>query len=438
MQSRSYTTKKYGYRWLVWGAVCLAYIIVFFHRIAVGVVADNLMAEFGVTGAALGNLGAIFFYVYMFMQLPTGILADTLGARITVSTGTLIAGTGSVIFGLAKGLATAYLGRFLVGLGVSVVFVAILKVQSQWFKESEFGTISGLTAFLGNTGGLLAGIPLALAVMNLGWRTVFLGIGAISLVVAVLNYTLVRNNPEDIGLPALTGTGNKDVKTSAKEIKILESIKIITANKLSWVGLLIYAGLSGAILSFRGMWGVPYIMAVYGLDKIKASSYIMIVTLGVMVGAFTTGTVSDKIGKRKKPLIGLCAINLGLWLILILWNGGKPPIGVLYPLLFLLGFSSTGYIVTWALAKEVNPPHISGMAVGVLNIGGLLGPSLLQPLMGYVLDLNWSGRIIDGVRIYPQVAYTKALTLCALAVLVSLISSAFVKETECKNIYQQK
>ncbi|HOO13055.1 MAG TPA: MFS transporter, partial [Bacillota bacterium] len=109
----------YGYRWLVWGTMCLAYVIVFFHRIATGVVADNLMSEFGVTGTALGSLGAVYFYVYTFMQIPSGVLADTLGARKTVSAGALVAGIGSIIFGRAAGIEMGYVGRFLVGLGVS-------------------------------------------------------------------------------------------------------------------------------------------------------------------------------------------------------------------------------------------------------------------------------------------------------------------------------
>ncbi len=437
MKGNVHAPKGYGYRWLVWGVMCLAYVIVFFHRIAAGVVADNLMAEFGVTGAALGNLGAVYFYVYMLMQLPAGILADTLGARITVSTGTLVAGVGSVLFGLAAGMTMAYAGRFLVGLGVSVVFVAILKVQSQWFRESEFATISGLTSFIGNGGGLLAGIPLALSVIHFGWRAVFLGIGAVSILIAVFNYIFVRNSPGDVGLRELTKVNGSGTGASAKKLKITESIKIVAGNRLIWPGFITFAGLSGSILAFSGMWGVPYMMAVYGFNKTTASSYIMIVTAGIMVGALASGMISDKVGERKKPLIVFCAINLAAWAALVLWNSGKPPIAALYPLLFILGFSSTGYVITWALAKEVNPSYIAGIALGIFNIGGFLGPSLLQPLMGYVLDLNWTGQMIDGARSYPQAAYTKALSLCVIAVLISLGCAFFVKETNCRNIYRE-
>ena len=435
MKHHSKLPMGYGYRWLVWGAMCLAYVIVFFHRIAAGVVADNLMSEFGVTGAALGSLGAVYFYVYTFMQIPTGVLADTLGARKTVSAGVLVAGIGSIVFSMAPGIEMGYVGRFLVGLGVSVVFVAILKVQSQWFKESEFATISGLTTFIGNGGALLAGTPLALAVAYFSWRTVFAGIGVISIVIAVLCYVVVRNKPEDKGLPDIAEVEGKKFKTPLDRPRILSSIKSVITNRRTWPGFIVLAGLSGAILSFTGMWGVPYVMAVYGLDKAAASSYVMIATAGVMIGSLASGLISDKMRRRKGPLLAFSLVNLAVWSVLVLWNSGKPPIEFLYPLLFMLGFTATGYVITWAYAKEVNPPHIAGIALGTFNIAGFLAPSILQPLMGLVLDMNWAGQMMGGTRVYSQAAYAKALSLCAVAVLLAAVGAAFVTETNCRNVY---
>jgi sugar phosphate permease len=105
-----------SYRWLVWGTMALAYIVVFFHRMAAGVVKDNLVDAFNISNATFANLGAAYFYAYMLMQFPTGILADTWGARKTVTTGMLLAGAGSLIFGYAPSVGWAFLGRLLVEL----------------------------------------------------------------------------------------------------------------------------------------------------------------------------------------------------------------------------------------------------------------------------------------------------------------------------------
>lgn len=114
--------KLMGYRWVVWGVLALAYVIVFFHRLAAGVVKDDLIREFNISGTTFANLGSTYFYAYMIMQIPSGMLADSLGARKTVTIGTLVAGIGSAIFGFASTIAMAFFGRLLVGLGVSVEY----------------------------------------------------------------------------------------------------------------------------------------------------------------------------------------------------------------------------------------------------------------------------------------------------------------------------
>ncbi|MDI6706122.1 MAG: MFS transporter [Bacillota bacterium] len=424
------------YRWVIWGILSVSYIIVFFHRIAAAVVADNLMAEFGVTGAVLGNLGAMYFYIYMVMQIPSGILADTLGARKTVTMGCLVAGAGSIVFGIAPGINVGYVGRFLVGLGVSVIFVSILKIQSQWFRESEFATISGITSFIGNGGSLLAGVPLAIAVAMFSWRFVFIVIGIISVILSGMIYLIVRNKPEDIGFPSIAEVEGRAVRAAAGvKPDVIKGLKSVVSNKWTWPGFIAFAGLSGSLLSFTGMWGVPYLMAVYGFDKTRASSYTMTAMAGLMIGSLVAGVVSDRLGRRKLPFLVYGLSYLAIWITFVFWNTAKPPVAVLYPLMFLMGFTAPGFIISWAIGKEVNPPEIAGIAIGTLNIGGFLGPSVLQPLMGYVLDMNWAGQMANGTRIYSQAAYFKALSLCVAAIAIGVAGILLVKETRCKNIY---
>lgn len=200
--------KAYRYRWIVWGSMVLAYMVVFFHRLAAGVVKEDIINTFGLSYTEFGNLASMYFYAYMIMQVPVGILADTLGARITVSTGMLVAAVGSVVFGLAKSVFAIFLGRFLVGIGVSVVFVCVLKVQSQWFREDEFASVSGATNLIGNLGGLVAQTPLAVMVAAFTWRYTFVGIGALSAALAIMCFVLIRNKPQDMGFPPIHENGS--------------------------------------------------------------------------------------------------------------------------------------------------------------------------------------------------------------------------------------
>ena len=94
------------------------------------------------------------------------------------------------------------MARLLVGIGVSVVFVCILKILDQWFRPQQFSTMSGVTSFIGNLGGLLAQTPLVFMVAVLTWRHTFAVIGAGSLLIAVLCYLIIRNTPREMSAAA--------------------------------------------------------------------------------------------------------------------------------------------------------------------------------------------------------------------------------------------
>src|SRR5699024_8725400 len=122
-------------RTLAMAVVIAAYVLSFFHRFAPAGIAQDLAAAFHTSAASLGVLAATYFYIYTIMQVPTGILVDTLGPRRILLLGGLVAGAGSALFGLAPSLEVALVGRTLVGLGVSVVFIAMLKLIAVWYDE---------------------------------------------------------------------------------------------------------------------------------------------------------------------------------------------------------------------------------------------------------------------------------------------------------------
>lgn len=409
----------YKRRWVIWSILALGYIIVFFHRVAVGVVRQELMESFNITDIQFGNLGAMYFYAYMIMQIPSGLLADTQGARKTVTFGTLFAGIGSILFGFSTNIAMAYIGRLIVGLGVSVVFIAILKFLSQWFREDEFGRMSGLTSFIGNGGSLLAQYPLVLMVSFAGWQYSFILIGFITIGISALSYILVRNKPEDIGLPPIS---ESRVKSG---VPIGNSIKGVFSNPYTWPPLLIFGGMFGSFISLIGTWGVPYFIDTYGITKGQASIYTMVGTLGLMIGGLIAGTISDKIGRRKSPLMAFSTLYFITWLIFLFVRPGAMGAYSMYLLFFVMGLSCSGFVLTWAIGKEVNDPAYAGISTGTVNMGGFLFAAIIQPLIGYFLK-----------ETYTITSYNRAFLVCLVAAGISLVFILFIKETNCKNIYR--
>jgi sugar phosphate permease len=413
-------------RWTAFGLLVLSYMMVYFHRMAPGAVAGDLMAAFGTSGAALGSLAAMYYYVYTAMQIPSGVLADTLGPRVSVAIGALVAGAGSVLFGLAPDFGTAAFGRLLVGLGVSVVFVGLMRANTVWFSVARYGLVSGLTLLLGNLGSILAAGPLAVLLGSYSWRGVFVTAGGISVVLAVLTWWLVRNRPEDAGFPPLRAA------PAAPARHWWPALQAVLANRSVWPGFWVNFGITGSLFAFAGLWGIPLMRDLFGLARTDAALYTTAALAGFAVGSFVMGGWSDRLGRRKPVIVGAGVLSCLSWAALALLPWG-PGVGGL-ALYGLLGFSAGGFVVTYAAAKEVVDPANAGMAIALVNTGLFLGAAIMQPAFGWVIDLSWDGTLLDGVRRYGPAGYRDGLWLSFGFAALGLVAGLRLRETGCRNL----
>lgn len=412
-------------RWTLYTVLVLSYMMAFFHRMAPGVVAADLMQAFQTTGAALGSLAAMYYYVYTAMQIPAGVLADTLGPRVSAGVGALVAGAGSIMFGLAPDFASAACGRLLVGLGVSVVFVGLMRANTVWFSTRRYGLVSGLTLFLGNLGAILAAGPLAALLGWYSWRSVFVTTGLLSILLALATFRWVHNRPEDAGFPPV----HPDDGMARRHW--LAELRAVLGNRAVWPGFWVNFGVTGGLLAFAGLWGVPLMRDLHGLSRAEASLYTTAALAGFAVAALAAGALSDRIGRRKPVILGAAILSCLSWLGLIALPWGAGWSGLL--LYTALGLSAGGFVVGYGAAKEVVAPANAGMAIALVNTGLFLGAAILQPLFGWVADLAWDGRMLDGARVYGWVGYRNGLIVSAAGAALALLAATRVRETWCHN-----
>ncbi|HZW26003.1 MAG TPA: MFS transporter [Gallionella sp.] len=414
-------------RWTAFFIVGLAYALSFFHRFAPAAISGDLQQDFHASGAELGGLAATYFYVYMLMQIPTGVLVDTLGSRRVVVIGGLIASLGSILFGMADTLAIASAGRLLVGLGVSVTFIALLKLNAAWFHDRHFATMTGATILLGNMGSLLAAAPLAWALTHVSWRTAFVGIGALSLLLALLAWRLVRNHPGEAGLPSLRELDGKAAHPP-HDGHWYEGLLVVLKNRATWPGLWVNMGLAGSLFAFGGLWAVPFLRDVYGMERAAATDHTTLLLAGFAIGAFFIGTLSDRIGRRKPLMIaGALAYSL-CWLPLL--SGAELGGVASYSLFFAMGLFAPSFTLSWSCAKEVNPPALSGMSTSVVNVGAFLGTAIMQPLVGWAIDRAHAGSPNAPLGLGGD--YQGGIAILMAFSLMGLVATLFVRETYCR------
>lgn len=406
-------------RWTTFVLVVSAYALSFFHRMAPATIAADLQSAFATSAAVLGGISATYFYIYTVMQIPTGILVDTLGPRRILTLGGILAGTGSFMFGIAESISMLATGRLLVGLGVSVTFIAMLKLHAAWFHDRHFGTFTGLSILLGNLGAVLAAAPLAWALGMISWRSVFEITGLLLLTLGLLSWYFVRNTPADAGLPSmreLDGHAAHPVHSGHWR----DGLVRIVRNRATWPAFWVNFGLSGSYFAFAGLWAVPYLTATYDITRSAATMYTSLLLAGFALGALVIGTLSDRLGRRRPVTLGFAVLHLACWLPML--AGVQLAHEWRLLLFFFMGLGAACFTLSWACVKEVNPHALSGIATSVANTGAFLGTGILQPLVGRSIDLSGS--------------YSAGLWILFGFAAVGFVGALRIRETYCRYAHE--
>ena len=416
-----------------WLTVCLGiafYFTGFFHRMVTAVMADQLMADFNIGAAALGNFSSFYYYSYVAVQIPTGVLADYWGPRKLLTTGTLLSSFGAFIFAFASSIYMANFGRLIIGASIGVAWVSILKLSTRWFKPNQFAIITGMALCFGILGALSAGVPLRLLMEFFGWRWVIFGAGTITLLLSLTIWIFVRDDPTQKGYNSYA-KGIAALNPISKS-SILTDLSNIFRYKNTWVLAIVPASLVGPLLTFSGLWGIPYLTTHYHLSIVKSGTLISILLIAWAIGGPVLGALSEKTGRRKPIYFyTLCISSIGWIPILFLQD---IPLWLIIVLFGLVGFASSAIVVGMAFVKESVPLALAGTVIGVCNMGMEMGPMILQPAIGWVLDLRWDGLSENGIRIYDLNAYHVAFIAMIVISFLGTLIILFARETYCQQL----
>ena len=406
----------------MWGVGALLYLVGFYQRVAPAVITDQLMTEFSLGAAALGNLSGFYFYSYVAMQIPTGVISDRWGPRRLLTLGAGVAALGTALFAAAPSLGWAEAGRLMIGASVAVAFVSMLKLASHWFAPRQYPLVSGMALLMGVVGGVAAGVPLRLMVEAFGWREVMAVSAVLTAMLCLAAWTWVRDDPEEAGYASHFADGHDG------HAPVIAGLMEVLSYRNSWILVLAPIGLTGAVLTFAGLWGVPYLRQVYGLDPKSAAAITSVLLVAWALGGPLFGTWSQRLGRRKPLYLATTAVSLAGWALIVFL---PLPLWLLVAALVVAGFAAGNLIIGFAWAKESVPLRLTGTASGFCNMGPLLGGMLLQPGVGWMLDRHWQGAIANGARIYDAAAYRAGFGLIFAAISISLILLLFARESRC-------
>ncbi|MGL4337115.1 MAG: MFS transporter [Turicibacter sp.] len=406
------------YQWRIWSILALSFVMSLFHRGAMGVISTNLSTDLNASASQLGSIASVTFYTYALMQIPAGLLLDAFGYRKISYLGVLVTGIGSILLGLAPSLTLVFIGRFLVGLGTSVIFISILKAQTVWFSTKDFTKASSRLSFIGNIGGMLATFPLAILVGMLGWRFSMIGMGALCIGVALLIFIYVKNSPREYGFEPQGKIIEKE------KVNILQAILSVCKTPALWRNFFALFTLVGCTTTLTGVWGINYLTTVYGLSGTVASFYISFVVFGLIIGSLFINVIAKRFEHQLAMIPRMaCTVMAISWFYLLIVAQGKPSLWMLSLLFIIMGFCAMGHIIAFTDILSYCHPQSSGLASSLVNSGEFIGSSIISLVIGFSLDQTFTGPIVEGVKLYSADQFTSVFAIFLFVSLLGIATS---------------
>jgi predicted MFS family arabinose efflux permease len=392
-------------RWfalVILGSICVSYYVENFLRMAASALTPVLLVELGINKATMGLLISAFSLVYGLMQIPSGMLTDILGPRKTILSFTALTVIGVFLFWLSYRLELLFVAQLMIGVGCSVFYINAVNIIGRWFPADRKATAIGILSASSGLGNFTSymGFPLANAMFG-GWRNLYFLVVVVLVVNYAMNFFILKNGPDGNGVTRQTGS------------KLLATFGEALRDRRLYPFILGYV-----LLSFSWVfmtWMPQFLIETKGFTYIEAGIISSVGTIAGIPGCIAMGLISDRLRRRKLPLVLFSSLYV-LLLAIFLFAPGWVPITVYAALSAAISFCMSLWVLFFSMVPEVLPIERVSIGLGLLNGIGSIGFSVITPVFGGIIDLT-GGYFVSN------------LTLIAIGALMTAIFFLFTTET---------
>ncbi len=370
----------------------LGHFISYLFRTINAVIYTELMNDLQLTAEGLGLLTSLYFLAFAAAQIPLGLLLDRYGPRIVQGMMLLVAALGALLFAYSSTLRGLFIGRALIGLGVSGSLMSLLKACRIWLPKERLALATSAALAIGGLGAMMAASPFHLLLEYLSWRTLFKLLGVATLIVSGMILFFVR-------LPYQRVEMTFGV--------LMQSVGALYRSKQFW-RLALYSLFPHAVyLATLALWMGPWLQDVAGFSSGAMANGLLIGAMAMVGGSLTFGALTDRLQRHQVPPLLICGVGiigfLSIQLLMVLNIGFPPMLSLL-----LFSFFGASSAMNYAIIAQSVPQALSGRVTTSYNLLVFLLSFLLQWLVGAIIGL-W-----DGEGGYPIPAYQWAFTLLLL------------------------
>ncbi|MBP6021191.1 MAG: MFS transporter [Candidatus Methanomethylophilaceae archaeon] len=384
----------YRYRWAMFVLLVVAYFFVYFHRMSLNAMGGAIINDVGSGSKEI--LSSIYFWTYAAMQIPSGIMADRLGPRKTTFVFLTIASVGSFLTFAAQDFMMVAVGKVFIAAGMAVIYIPLMKIVAVWFKKENFPELNGIVIAVGNVGALAAAGPLRMLSEAMGWRNVFLILGLITVLIAILCLLIIRDHPKDMGRPGIeeiefAEKGTPITDRSDAKASVLKGLKVVAGSgRIFWTMSIAYFLVYGSIMVFQGTTSIDYFgKHIYTFPM--AAWFITMLAVGKIISTLLIGTLSSRgIIKSKKNVMAFGTFLFAVtWGIIWLFAGQFNDQWFWIVVCTLFGFFGGFMTLSFTQVKEWFPISIAGTSVSAMNVMLFLGASVCTTIASFVLHKQY-------------------------------------------------
>lgn len=398
-------------RWYLVVIILLAAVVNYLDRANLSVANSTIAAEFGLSSFQMGLLLSAFLWPYALANLPAGYLVDRFGPKKMFS---FAAGGWSLVTifcAFANGFGVMYALRMLLGVTESPFFTSGIKVTNSWFSKEE----RGFPTALFNTGSQIANAiappVLTILMLTMGWRGMFIVIGALGLVILLAWLRFYREPTAE----------------EAPQDKIVDHHQPSSAPSRSWGSLFRERSTWGMVVGCFGIYFTVWVYLTWLPRYLEHDRHMSLMNTGWLAaipffvgifGVLLGGVISDflirkgmkAITARKIPIVG-GALIAACAVAPVPYIESTPLCMLLLTIGYFAAQLPSGAI--WALVTDVAPAGSVGSLGSIQNFGGFLGAALAPIVAGLILDTtnNFTNVFLAGAALLLLGALSYAFVL---------------------------
>ena len=395
-------------------------MVTFLDRINISVAGSSIMHDLQLSPSEWGWVQSAFILSYGLMQIPMGALGDRFGHRKILSLIVLWWSLFTAFTGLAGGLASLLVIRFMFGIGEAGSSPCSTGVISRWFEKHEVGKAQGYVWAASRMGGALTPFVVIPVMVTVGWRSAFYLLGALGIVWAIVWWLFYR----DTGVAGASDTSDTSSTSVTSVTSSTSSTSSTTAGGLQWSAVLCNSQfwlLCGMYFFYAfGSWfffsWFPTFMELgRGFDKTELTYAVAVPFIMSMMGNIAGGHLTDKLTHRYGIKIGRKALGSSslaisaVCMFLAAFIPGKMAVFVFLSLCF--GIFDLMLPSAWALCIDLGKQQ-AGTLSGAMNTAGNIGGFCCGILFGELVQQSGN--------------YNLPLYMIAAMLIISAVLFAFI------------